>query len=231
VEYGAFVAPGTGSAVVEATRGWCRSDRDQVRCLVDVPGSFRPVCGTLRPKAARSSWQALPYLLGDRRDELNAVLSRHYGVDDENELRHLGDRLAYAMDEPRPPEYWDDDEPHIGSRMSGPDPFTIWVGDALVREGRIEEALHHYRSRSDESAYAMRQAVELLERTGRTEEAISWLGRELMSGNERALWIMAELRARTGLRPEAMRLRTYGVETDGRTAGPWEAEPPGRLSS
>jgi tetratricopeptide (TPR) repeat protein/transcriptional regulator with XRE-family HTH domain len=181
--------------------------------------------------STQAALEALAYLLGDRRDELNAVLSRRYGVDDETELRHLGDRLAYAMDEPRPPEYWDDDEPHIGSRMNGPDPFTIWVGDALVREGRIEEALHHYRSRSDESAYAMRQAVELLERTGRTEEAISWLRRELMSGNERALWIMAELRARTGLRPEAMRLRTYGVETDGRTAGPWEAEPPGRLSS
>ncbi|MFD7137796.1 hypothetical protein, partial [Streptomyces sp. NPDC059894] len=181
--------------------------------------------------STEAALEALAYLLDDRRDELNEVLSRHYGVDDETELKKLGDRLAYAMDEPIPVGYWDDDELHIGSRMSGPNPFIFWIGDPLVGEGRIDEAIHHYQSFSGESTYAMRQAVKLLEQAGRQEEAISWLRQELRSGNERSLWITAELLARMGRGPEAERLRTYGVEPDGSIAQPWEAIPPERVSN
>ncbi|GAB3002701.1 hypothetical protein GCM10023080_080480 [Streptomyces pseudoechinosporeus] len=174
----------------------------------------------------QAALEALAYLLGDsRRDELNAVLSRHYGVNDETELRELGDRLWLAIDEPF--EDWGDDEPYIGAR-SGPNPFIWWIGDPLIREGRIDEAIRHYQGFSGESTYAMRQAVKLMERAGRQEEAIGWLWQELRSGNEKGLWIAAELLARMGRGPEAERLRRYGVAPDGSIAQPWEAIPPER---
>ncbi|MES4909609.1 MULTISPECIES: tetratricopeptide repeat protein [unclassified Streptomyces] len=180
--------------------------------------------------ATEAALEALAYLLEDRRDELNAVLKHHYGVDDETELRELGDRLAYAIDEPDAVGYWDDDELHIGSRMSGPNPFIFWIGDPLVHEGRIDEAIRHYQSFSDESTYAMRQAVKLLEQADRPDEAIGWLRQELRSGNEKALWIMAELLQRLGRDPEAKRLRTYGVEPDDGIARAWTVAPPRRGS-
>ncbi|MER5757555.1 hypothetical protein [Streptomyces sp. NPDC002088] len=175
--------------------------------------------------STEAALEALANLLEDRRDELNRVLSHHYGVDDETELRELGDRLAYLKDDPVPLRYWDDDELHIGSLMSGPNPAIIWIGDPLVRAGRIDEAIHHYQSFSGESTYAMRQAVRLMQQAGRTEEATDWLRRELSSGNERALWITAEVLARTGHAFEAEQLRRYGVEPDDSIARPWTAEP------
>ncbi|UED83281.1 hypothetical protein [Streptomyces profundus] len=203
------------------------------RSGIEVAESVRWLRGRVETNAgtgAQAALEALAYLLEDRRDELNAVLSRHYGVDDATELRELGDRLAYAGDDPYPVDYWDDDELHIGSRMSGPNPFILWVGDPLVHEGRIEEAIRHYQWFSDESAYAMRQAVKLLEQAGRQEEAMVWLRQELTSGNRRARWITAELLARTGHGPEAERLRRYGVEPDGSIAQPWAATPPEQVS-
>lgn len=227
---------------------WCAesgADKDayaRVACLTDWHGvdeeeSIRWLRRHIESNAetdtaaTEAAVEALAYLLEDRRDELNAVLKHHYGVDDETELRELGDRLAYAIDEPDPVGYWDDDELHIGSRMSGPNPFIFWIGDPLVREGRIDEAIRHYQSFSDESTYAMRQAVKLLERAGRLEEAIGWLRQELRSGNEKGLWIMAELLQRMGRGPEAERLRTSGVEPDGGIARPWAVAPPRRGTS
>ncbi|MFF0341640.1 hypothetical protein [Kribbella sp. NPDC004875] len=171
----------------------------------------------------QAALEALAYLLDDRRDELNAVLSRHHEINDETELRELGDRLASAIDDQYPVSDSDDDELYMGSRMSGPNPVIFWIGDPLVREGRTDEAIRHYQWYSNESTYAMRTAVELLEQADRREEAIVWLRHELTSGNGRALWIMAELLARTGRGPEAERLRRYGVAPDGSIARPWEA--------
>lgn len=205
---------------------------ETVRWLCErIESSTGTGTGTDTGTATQAALEALAYLLEDRRDELNAVLRRHYGVEDETELRALGDQLAYAMDDPFPVGYWDDDELHIGSGMSGPNPFIFRSGDPLVCEGRIDEAIRHYQSFSGESTYAMRQAVKLLEQAGRQGEAIGWLRQELSSGEGRSLWITAELLARMGRGPEAERLRTYGVEPDGSIAQPWEAIPPERMSS
>lgn len=119
----------------------------------------------------------------------------------------------------------------------------------LTEAGRIEDAIAWLRSRAEAGDdRAWRELGDLYRSAGHVTEAIDAYHRSVDSGDRRALWPLArtfedegrvddavalllscgEVEARftaqklLGHRPEAARLRKYGIEPDGRIADRWE---------
>ena len=97
----------------------------------------------------------------------------------------------------------------------------VMVADILTSANRIDEA-ETWLHAADERGFptAWRRRAELLQESGRTEEAMEWIRSSCLAGHD-AIYALMDILEATGNSTDASQLWSFGLEPDGRISDPW----------